>query len=98
MCTTLPKKVSGKNELNYLAVLEGDLVLGKNANVTVNPGCKLIIKDNSKIVVKKGAKLDILGETEICDNVQIQIYKGGKVSLNEADCQWGKNSQISAVK
>jgi hypothetical protein len=72
--------------------------LEKNAAVTVNPGCKLIIQDNSKIVVKKGAKLNILGETEIGDNVQIQIYKGGKVYLNETDCQWGKNSQITAVK
>ena len=98
MCATLPKKVTGKNELNYLAVLDGNLVLEKNAAVTVNPGCKLIIQDNSKIVVKKGAKLNILGETEIGDNVQIQIYKGGKVYLNETDCQWGKNSQITAVK
>ncbi len=98
MCVTLPKKVKDKTEMNHLAVLQGEITLEKKAEVTSKPDCKLIIKDNSTIKVKKGAKLNILGEAEIGNNVQIQIYKGGTIYLNETHCKWGKNSKIIGTK
>lgn len=96
--SAIPPKLKGERSFHDQQIIGNKLTLYKKARLTSQPESRLHFADNSTVVLKKGAELDLQGNTTFGKGVKIIVKKGAKFTYDKGNTLLAPDTRIEYQK